>query len=83
MTRLSSSLEFDAKTYVRPLIAVSVGALDEGGAPLLVELPFCPCRTTNVKLRFSSSSVFNRSMNEGDDDDWLGSGSCTSQIYKH
>ena len=74
MTRLSNSLLFDAKTYVRPLITVSMGGFEKGGAPLVVELKVCPCRTTNVKLKFSSSSVFNRSMNEGDDD-WPGSGS--------
>lgn len=68
---------------MRPLIIVSVGGIDEGGALLIVELALCPCRTTNVKLKINSSSVFNRSMNEGDEDDWPGSGSCRSQIYQH
>lgn len=65
MTRLSKSLLFDAKAKVRPLIKVSVGAAT----------PDCPWRTTNVKLKISSSSLLRRSMKDGKGDVGEDSGS--------
>lgn len=82
MIRLSSSFEFDACAKVRPVSTVSTSSGSVVETPFTVELgvfPVWDCLSMKINLKFSSSSLFNRSKNVGTGTDEGLSGSCNER----